>query len=497
MYIASVLKEHNFRVDFIDALGEDPEQYYKYKGRTYRGLNPGEILDKINPGCKLIGISCMFSLAHNFVMALCGLIKRGYPQIKIALGGAHVTALPDYLLQYDCVDFVCLGESEYTFLRLCQSMRDNRWEAEPLSLGGIGGMGFKSGPKMTVNRDIQLLDDIDSLPYPDRDIIPMDNYFRLRAAHGSVRSERWAVLFSSRGCPYDCSFCTTPMIWKMQWRPRDSRKVVDEIKFLQEKYGIEEVHFEDENMNTDIAKLGEFCDELIKQRIKIDWQPANGIRPHGMDDEIISKMSRSGCTNIVLAPESGSSRVLEKIMNKFSHPGEIRRVCKLAYRHKIKTTLFFIMGLPGEKISDVIQTIKYMIRLAIDGADECAISLFVPLPGCRIFDQLQKEGRIKIGEELFESMASQGDIRKAKSWSEHISDSELKLLQLSGYILFHLTRLFFHPLKSGRMLLNILSGRQELKTERSAFLKLERFRGLLRIPRPVSAARRDRIDALK
>jgi radical SAM superfamily enzyme YgiQ (UPF0313 family) len=482
MYIASVLKNNNFKVKFIDALGENPGQYYKSNNRTYRGLKPGEILDKIHPGSRLIGISCMFSLAHNFVMALCKLIKTEYPNIKITLGGAHVTALPDYLLQYDYVDFVCLGESEKTFLRLCESMRRNRWEADPLSLSGIEGLGFKSGPAKTISRGIELLDDIDSLPYPDRDIIPLDNYFRLRSAHGSLRSDRWAVLFFSRGCPFDCSFCTTPMIWKRQWRSRDPRKVVDEIRFLQEKYGVDEIHFEDENMNTDISKLDEFCNELIKQKIKINWQPANGIRPHGLDSRIISKMYESGCTNIVLAPESGSRRVLEKIMNKFSEPEEISRVCRLADRHKIRTMLFFIMGLPGEKISDAIQTIKYMIRLAIDGADECAISLFVPLPGCRIFDQLHKEGRVKIGEEFFESLISQGDIYKVKSWSEYISAPELKLLQLSGYALFHLAKLFFHPLKTGKMFLNVLSGRQELKTERSAFLKLERLRDLLKSP---------------
>lgn len=482
MYISSVLKENGFKVNLIDGLGENPDCYYRYDGSTYRGLRPDEISGSIRPATRIVGVSCMFSVAHKFVIALCRVIKAEHPRIKIALGGAHVTALPEYILQSDPVDFVCLGESENTFLRLCRALQDSRWEADCPSLTGIRGLGFKSGSRMVINKDIELLEDIDSLPYPDRDIIPLNNYFRLKSAHGSVRSDRWAVMFFSRGCPYECSFCTSPMVWKRQWRSRDPRKVVEEIKFLQESYGIREVHFEDENMSTDIAKLSWFCDELIMQKIDINWQPANGIRPQGMDTDIISKMAESGCTNIVLAPESGSERVLAEIMKKSSAPEEIIRVCRLADRFKIKTTLYFIMGLPGERKKDILKTLRFLMRLALEGADECAISLFVPLPGCGLFEQLHRDGRIKVNEDFFGSLISQGDMCKVRSWSEYISAPELKLFQLSGYILFHLTRLFFHPLKAARSLLNIIFGRQELKTERFVFLKLERLRNYLKGP---------------
>ncbi|MDD4910462.1 MAG: radical SAM protein [Candidatus Omnitrophica bacterium] len=481
LYISSILKKNNFRVHLIDGLGENPGQYYKYKGSAYRGLRPSELIEKIHPATRVIGISCLFSIAHAFVMDLCRSIKERLPKAVLVLGGAHASALPEYMLMSGCVDFVCVGEAEITFLKLCRALAGNQWEVDLSDLKDIPGLCFKHGSGLIINKDIELLQDVDSLPYPDWDAVPMNNYFRFREPHGCTRSDKWTVMLFSRGCPYDCSFCTTPGIWRRKWRPRDPKKVVEEIIFLQKKYGIEEVHFEDENMNTEPGRLLAFCDELIRQGVKINWQPANGIRPHRMNAEIISRMVEAGCTNIILAPESGSKRVLDEIIGKSLDLEEIIKVARIANRAKIKTSVYFIMGFPGEKKGDIFKTLGLMMRLAKNGVDECVAGLFAPLPGAKLFDKLRKAGKIKVDEAFFASLISMGDIGKARSWSEDIADWELKVYQISGYLLFHGVKAAFHPVKTGRVVLNVLSGRQELKTERFILSKFRKIKILNRL----------------
>ena len=476
LYISSLLKKNNFGINLIDGLGEKPFQYYEYNKSTYRGLSPNEIIERIPHDTKIIGITCMFSIIHSLVMDLCNLIKKEYPDSIVVLGGAHVTALPEYILKNDSVDFICLGESEFTFLKLCEALKENKYSKENSEIKNINGVGYKIGSEVIVNKNIELLKDIDCLPYPDWDSIPMENYFSSKAGHGCLKYDKWTIMLFSRGCPYNCSFCTTPKIWKREWRSRDPKRVVDEIRYLQEKFGIKEIHFEDDNMNTSIGKLNEFCDELIRQGIKINWQTSSGIRPHGMSNEIISKMVRAGCTNITLAPESGSKRVLDKVINKSLDLTEILSAAKSAHKSKLKVGAYFIMGLPGERISDLIRTIRFLMKLAMVGVDECVVSMFAPLPGSKLFDQLCAEGKIKVGEDFFESLVAMTDISKVKSWSEFISDRDLKIFQFMGFLLFHVTKSIFHPFKTLRSIFNIISGRQELKTERFILLKVRRIK---------------------
>lgn len=483
LYISALLKQNKFEVSFIDALGENPYQYYEHNRKIYRGLRLKEVIAKVPRETKVIGITCMFTIAHSIVMELCGLIKNKFPDVILVLGGAHVSALPEYILKNRNVDFVCLGESEFSFLRLCEDLKACQFKKDSLELNNMGGVGSRTGSGITVNRNIELLKNVDLLPYPDWDSIPMENYFRLRSGHGALRYDKWVIMLFSRGCPYNCSFCTTPNIWKRQWRPRDPKKVVEEIRYLQDKFGIREIHFEDENMNTSIDRLNSFCDEIIKQGIKINWQTANAIRPHAMARSVFEKMAKAGCTNISLAPESGSKRVLDKIIEKSLDLSEILNAARNAVKANLKVGVYFIMGLPGEKRLDILHTLRFIVKLAIAGVDECVVSMFAPLPGSRLFERLCEQGKIKVGEDFFESLVSISDIGKVKSWTEYVTEGELKLYQFMGYSLFHTTKLFFHPVKSSRSISNIFRGTQELKTERFILLKLKKIGNLFR-PKP-------------
>lgn len=480
MYLSAVLKANNFPVTFIDALGEAPTHYYKYDGCTYRGLGAEEIVSRIPRDTKLVGITAMFSINYIYVIGLCRLIKEKRPGIPIVLGGAHVTALPEFVLECPYVDFICLGEAEIVFLKLCQTLERNNWTFNVDELRKLKAVGFKDGGRVYLNKDLELMKDVDGAPYPDWDSLPVENYFALKESHGSLRYDRWAIMLFSRGCPYDCSFCNTPYIWKRKWRARDPKKVVDEIVYLQNKYGVREIHFEDENMSTDLKALERFCEELIGRKIDIKWQAANGMRPDRITERLIMKMSESGCTNIVLAPESGSQRVLEEVVTKTIDLEEVLRVALTASKHKLKTSVYMMMGMPGERREDMWKSIWFLIRLAKRGIDECVVSLFVPLPGSELFNRLWKEGKIQVDDAFFRSLIAQGDLAKSKSWSEEVSDVELNFYRLLGYGMFHLTKLIFHPINVFRSVLNVLTGKQELKSERVLVTKIRKTKDYIR-----------------
>ncbi len=391
------------------------------------------------------------------------------------MGGAHVTALPEFVLECRDVDFICLGEAEIIFLKFCKILEANNWQVNVEELTKLKALGFKYGDgQIYLNKDLNLMEDVDGAPYPDWDSLPYENYFALKESHGSLRFDRWAILLFSRGCPYSCSFCNTPYIWKRKWRARDSKKVVDEIVYLQTKYNVKEVHFEDENMSTDLNALENFCDELITRNINIKWQAANGMRPERMSEKLIQKMAESGCTNVVLAPESGSKRVLKEVVTKTISLAEVLRVALISSKYKLKTTVYIMMGMPGEKRTDMWKTISFLMRVAKKGIDECVVSLFVPLPGSELFNKLCKQNRIQVNEQFFKSLVAQGDLSKSESWSEEVSDAELSLYRILGYSLFHVTRFFFHPVNVFRSIINVILGKQELKSERVLVTKIRK-----------------------
>ena len=477
MFLSAVLKQEGFDVHVIDAPGEAPTNRYEHDGIPLRGLGIEAILDSIPGGTRLVGIAGIFSMNHHLLMELARSIKERFPEVIVVVGGSHATAVAEHVMNSRVVDVVCLGESERSLPALCHALERNGWRTIPADLAGIAGIAYRDGERIVVNRDVELIDDVDALPYPDWESVPMQTYYNFKEANGPVWTDRWVPLLSSRGCPYDCAFCSTPSIWRRRWRPRDPVKLVDEIAWLQREHGIQEVHFEDENMSTYPERLKAFCDELVRRDIGIKWQAANGMRAHGLDRELLAKMVASGCTNLVLAPESGSRCLLRDGLNKDIDLDEIARAGRTAHGLGLRTSTFFMMGMPGETRRDVARTLAYLMRLAFAGVDECSIGQFVPLPGSRLFDRLRSEGRIELDDAFFRSLTSMGDLSSSRSWSEHYSNVELKLYQLIGYGLFHFTRLVFHPLSTAGTFANVLNGRQELKSERFLIAKLRRLRG--------------------
>lgn len=465
LYLAGYLNKFNIQTKVIDAVGDEPSQYTSYNGNILRGLTFKEIIKEIPQDTDLIGISSMLSLAYIVVKELIRLIKKEFPLKKIVLGGAHPTVLPEFTLNDSDTDIVVRGEGELTLLDLCRHLDD---------YCDIKGIAYKKNKKIFLNSERELIEDIDSLPFPDKGLVKLENYFRTAEPHGCSGLGRWTTILASRGCPYGCTFCTTPKIWRRRWRTRTVNNVIQEMIEVNRKHGIVDFHFEDDNLGFDRKWMHNFCDSLISKKLNFIWQPSNGLRVEILlEPGLLEKMKASGCSLVVFALESASRQVRNDIMKKNLDIAKIESAVSLARKAKIKSACYFVLGLPGERTEDARETVKYAARLARKGLDECVISLFSLLPGCELFNDLYKQGKVKLNDDFFKELAAIGDLGSSKSWSEHISKEELKRLRMYGYVKFMVVKSIFHPIKILESALNILKGTDKLKSERviRTFLK--------------------------
>lgn len=470
LYLSAFCKLKGYSVEFIDSVVEAPNKLNKVNIKDgeicFRGLNFDEIVERINPASKVVGISNLFSFAFPVVSELSKAIKKKYPKISIVVGGAHVSAMPADVLECNFIDFVVIGEGEITFIDLIDKLK-----SEDNDFSNIDGLAFRANSKIIINPRLRYIEDLDSLPFPDRDIISLDKYYLANEAHGPTQA-KWTPIVSSRGCPFRCTFCTSSL-WNRQFRARGAKNVVDEIEECIKQYGVKEFHFEDENFTLIEERVWKICDEIKRRGLKIRWQTPNGIRASVTKPETLKRMKDAGCYHVTFAPESGSIRVLNEIMHKDQDLEDVTKLVQFSSKINLNTCAYFILGVPDETNKDVKLTIKYAKKLARLGLDEVVFSLFIPLPGSVLYEELKRR---KLIVSDWKSLVVIGDIARAKSWSEHITDHQLNKLRMKAYLMFYINKIIFHPLKVLKIIINVIRKRQTLKTERVLITFLKRIR---------------------
>ncbi|MFQ6102696.1 MAG: B12-binding domain-containing radical SAM protein [Candidatus Glassbacteria bacterium] len=464
-YLAAVLEENGHQVTVIDGLGEAIDQTYQHGIFGLRGLKPEEIVERIPAEASLIAVSNLFGCTYPPTGDLVSMIKRERGDVPIIFGGVTPSSMPEHTLSHFEVDYVGLGEGEMILLEVARRVGSGE---DPKS---INGLAYRNGNEVMINPRWNLVEDLDSLPFPMYDKIPFENYIQAREFHGASRG-RTAPIVATRGCPHKCTFCTAPGHWLPRWRTRSPENVLDEIQLLQKNYDITDIHFEDLTIGSDRKWLIRFCEGIEERGMNFTWQIPNGTRSEQLSLELLSMMKRSGCTNITYAPESGSSRVLN-LVDKELDLSVIERAVKWSDELDISTCGFFLIGMPGERYEEAKETVNYMLKLARMGLDEIAISTFVPLPGSRLFQELYSSGQLELNDEFFRDLATD-DLFKAVSWSEHITDGQLTRLRLFAYLFFFMTSYFFHPRKLFSTLKSLFSQVQETKSQRILKTKMKR-----------------------
>jgi magnesium-protoporphyrin IX monomethyl ester (oxidative) cyclase len=451
-YIAAFLAKNGHKVKIIDALGEAFGNFSNYDDDIYiRGLTVNELVKKVEKSKPdLIGISNLYTFAYPLVKDISDAIKN-VTSVPIVVGGAHVSIQTETVLSSSKIDYVVIGEGEQATLELVEHLDKGS------DVSKIDGIGYKTHGKVKINPKLNFIKNLDELPFPARNLLPMENYFKAKEAHGSVKEDKWTPIITSRGCPNNCSFCSTPRIWHRLWRARSAKNVVDEIEECVKKWDIKEIHFNDENVTVDIKRAREICNEIIERKLDIVWQTPNGIGVEHLDKDTLSLMKKSGCYHITVAPENASRYVLN-LMNKEINLQHIREVVQWCRQLGIKTASYFIFGFPGERKEDILTTLRYSRLLASDGLDEVVYSLFTPLPGSKMAEKFNKLD--------YYDFLAMADLNRMPSWYSK-EKNYLKRLRIIAYSSFYLTKFVTRPSSFFKFVNNVAHGKQETKTERT------------------------------
>ena len=355
LYIAAALEKKGFEVRILEA--------NLHKMSIEKMVEEAE---SFNPS--IIGFSvstAQLGIAKKAALA----IKEKLPKALVIFGGAHASVMPEECLN-NGADIVVMGEGEITFLEIAQ-----KFDGKINSLKKIEGIAFKEKGRMKRNPARALIQDLDSLPFPARHLVPVEKYFTM-----GVTKTPFATILTSRGCPGKCIYCNKS-IFTAIFRARSSENIVKEIQELKEKYNIKEFDILDDTFSLDLKRAERICDLLIEKGLNnISWRCSNGLRVDKVSESLLKKMRKAGCHQIAFGVESGNDEVLKKIGKEITKE-QVRQAFKLAKKARLETVGFFMIGLPFDTKETMQQTIDFAIELDPDYAQ---FTITTPLPGTRI-----------------------------------------------------------------------------------------------------------------
>ncbi len=359
-YIAAVLKQNNISVKILEANAFD--------------LNHEQIKKEIkeyNPD--IVGITATTSLieeAHE-IAELCD------ENIKVIIGGIHASSLPEETLEkFPRFDYLIQGEGEFSFLDLAKKKKINQ----------IKGLYYRKEKKIIKNKPRELIKDLDNLPLPARELLPMNKYFSAGA-----KQQPSDYILSSRGCPYQCIFCADHLVHGRRFRFRSPENVMEEVKELYKK-GVRDWDFVDDNFTFFPERVDRFCDLMIESGLneKMSWRCANGIRVDRVNLELLKKMKEAGCYMVSLGIESGNEQIL-KNMRKNIDLKQVKKTVELCNEVGIETRGLFMFGNLGENERTMEDTINFAKSLDLDTA---TFHITIPFPKTDYWEIVKKEGKI-------------------------------------------------------------------------------------------------------
>jgi len=385
------------------------------------------------------------------VLKTAALVKEVSPEIRTVIGGVHAFLYPAETMRLPGVDFVLAGEAEETFARLVDEIAGaGKFESVP-------GLSWRDGSSIRQNPPPPLIADLDSLPFPDRTLTPYQKY-------SSVVAKRLPIttMFTSRGCPFRCSFCSRPHLGKT-FRARSATNVVDEMEACA-RLGIKELLIYDDTFTVNRERVHGVADEILRRKLDIGWDIR--ARVDCVDGKLLERIKAARCERIHYGIEAGTEKIL-KVLNKGITLAKAKEAVALTRKTGIQTLAYFMIGAPTETRDDILRTIDFALEL---DADFVHITILSPFPATEIYARGLKEG-------LFQS-----DIWKAFAenprpgfhppyWNATLKDEELQELLKLAY-----RRFYTRPSYVLRKIAQVSSFR-EFATKAKAGLKMLKMKG--------------------
>jgi magnesium-protoporphyrin IX monomethyl ester (oxidative) cyclase len=364
--IAAYLQRAGHDVRVLDCLG--PDAVADPRANVNRVL-----------ACKpdLLGVSATTS---GFLdgYALAQGVKQLRPSIRTVFGGVHISAIGAPLLeQFEHIDFLCLGEGEVTLTEL----------ADGQAADAVGGLVWRKNGQPVTNAPRTHIPDLDSLPFPAYEKLsgfpkgynlPLFSYVRCPGA----------TMVTSRGCPYQCSYCDRS-VFKRGFRYNSAEYIYEHMQYLRTRFGVRHINIYDDLFTANRRRISEFCDRLISRPLGIQFNCA--VRVGHSDDELLTMLKTAGCLMVSVGIETGDGELMDR-HKPGVHLAEVRDTIRRIQAAGLRAKGLFMMGLPGETVESIRKTSDLALSL---GLDDMNMSKFTPFPGAPVWQTIREAGRLE------------------------------------------------------------------------------------------------------
>ncbi|NQT22047.1 MAG: radical SAM protein [Candidatus Omnitrophica bacterium] len=330
------------------------------------------IIEEFSPSLAIVNISTATYYDDLYIVDM---VKTKFPFIHLTGIGNHVSSLPEAVLSESKLDSIILGEPEFTSHLLLSRLSEKK------NISDIEGFAWRDKDgKVTVNKKRYFNENLDEIPFPARDLMDNKKYTL------PIINEPYALIISSRGCPYDCIFCTANQYYGKTLRLRSPEKIIAEIEEVRTKYGVRNVTMWSDTFTLDREFVVKICNLLIAKRLGVRWMCNS--RVDKVDPGLLELMKKSGCMGISYGIESGNQEILDNIKKKITIL-HIKNAIKWTRQAGIESLVHVIFGLPGETRETIEETTNFIIELDPDYAQfYCAI----PFPGTEFYNICKKNG---------------------------------------------------------------------------------------------------------
>ncbi len=389
LYLAAALEQAGYRVEILDTLLDcnhpRHEEDYLVYGMPWHDIE-SEIRER-KPD--LVGITNPFSTQIENALAVAHIVKKIDPSLPTIIGGPHASTqhLP-LLEEASYLDVAVIGEGELTVVDLVRAYEQGG------DLSQIKGIAYrKDDGEIMVNPARDYIVNLDELPLPAYHLVDMNRYLDpqgLRYRTTKLRPE--IPMITSRGCPFNCVFCSIHGHMGRRWRAHSADYVINHIAHVVRRYGVQYIHFEDDNLTLDTERFDSILDGLQERGLRFGWDASNGIRADRLNLPLLKKMKESGCTDFHIGIESGDQEVLDSIVGKRLRLENVVKTAAMCREVGIKVFGFYVIGFPGEKKENMQKTVDFALWLK--RKYDVGMSLFIatPLYGSRLYKLCQDKG---------------------------------------------------------------------------------------------------------
>lgn len=401
LYVAGMLEAERKEVLVYDSL-IDPDDMMHPMVEKNGLIEFGASIERVEAALRrtrpdIVGISNMFSTQVPTLLRTAEMVRRALPTCTIVVGGAHVTAAPDAILeQSPQINYVVRGEGEYSFLELVDSL-----EKTGTYTGRNPAIIGRNTPPERLLESFQYILDLDKVPMPAYHLVDMELYFHFDRIGFPSRmkldypgSDRTVTVITSRGCPYGCTFCSVRAHMGRRLRAHSIPVVIQHLTYLKEKYGVRHIHFEDDIINLPEQRMRDILSAMIKQNLQLTWDTPNGLRAEGIDKEMLDLAKRSGCIYLIMGVESGDQHVVKKVIKKALDLSIVEQAARNSHENGVDMGAFFILGFTEETKQDLDTTVNFALRMKTQYGVATHVHLLTPVIGTELYLKAQREQQI-------------------------------------------------------------------------------------------------------